>query len=1178
MKIKYVNNFLIIFFILFSSFSFAQLLDLKTAEEHQAVKDYIQRKINERAQAKNYLNVTSSAVKDGNGGKLLKTTGMKDRKNYIMNGNKILVEVTNFGGIGGGYSIEPNRILGNVVWKGLPYIFQFVPIVGASVPDAANPNKRLHIISDALDDYPHSARPNDDFIEINPTEDTLWQFQPLPGYADPNQENMAHNPDFDTDRDGKPDSWPREWYNSTLGKYVWPGYLKQDANNSDLEVFWSMDDRDNREFHYYPYNDDLKKMGIGVQVDGRALQWSNSLAENAVFFVYTITNVSNKDLDSVFFGVYGDPDIGGQKDNADDVGFFIPPNLDDPKIPLSARSMVYLKDDGNSIGEGGLPDGILACKFLESPGNPNDGIDNDGDGMIDESQFNGIDDDNDWNPETDDVGVDGISNTGDEGERDGIPTAGKLLSSGALDPLHPGEPNFEYTDLDEADQIGLTSFSTWPWGKKTGNPRNPREGYYVSNDSLMWEKCKPGSFDEVLPEGSDITFVFGSGYISLKQGESKRISMALILGDDIDDLLTTASTVQNIYDRNYNFSKPPDLPTLNAIPGDKKVTLYWDDIAEGSVDPITGKDFEGYVLYRSTDPSFSDIQTISDGKATPFLSEPLKTYAGVECKWDLVNVWNGYHPVSYKGRGIHYYLGDNTGLVHSYIDSNNVINGQTYYYALVAYDHGDSLNFPPTETTKKISVDPITSKSILDKNTALVIPGPRASGYIAPVINNSVVLHKNGSGNGIVDFSIFNDLLVDNNEYKLFFNDTLEINGIKKAKKNFSVFDSKLYSKEINFFNYKFVDVGLKNILADAYLKLKDENGKEYSRTNATDTTDFVIDLNSGKIRRSYGSSIPDNSAMKYIIQFRYLPVSSSTLMSYEDNNPVFDGINIKVTDQTKIEYDPDKSKWLKGNSNMPFSVALSSVGTVAIKMAYPADYEIQFSSSNIDSAYTTPPGKPKILIPVKYSVHDVTTGVPQIIHTFLRENNVTRDSAWSPGEEIIFYKPGLTGANSNDILTWGLKINYPPATATDTVYPGDGDILFIATKRPFTEQDTFYLTTNKGALDNSLASSNLDNIYVVPNPYVGYNALEPANKLSGQSRGERRIYFENLPSQCTIRIYTLSGDPVKEIIHDSGVINGREYWNLLNRDGFSVSYGLYIAHIDAPNIGEKIIKFALIK
>ncbi|MDP2035770.1 MAG: hypothetical protein Q8L04_00185, partial [Ignavibacteria bacterium] len=104
------------------------------------------------------------------------------------------------------------------------------------------------------------------------------------------------------------------------------------------------------------------------------------------------------------------------------------------------------------------------------------------------------------------------------------------------------------------------------------------------------------------------------------------------------------------------------------------------------------------------------------------------------------------------------------------------------------------------------------------------------------------------------------------------------------------------------------------------------------------------------------------------------------------------------------------------------------------------------------------------------------------------------------------------------------------------------------------------------------------DKIFVVPNPYIGTNEIEPANKLAGKNRGERRIYFENLPMKCTIRIFTLSGELVTTLNHDSGFDNGREFWNLLNRDGFSVSYGVYMAHIDAPEVGEKLIKFALIK
>ncbi|MEJ5263458.1 MAG: hypothetical protein WHT45_12295, partial [Ignavibacterium sp.] len=66
------------------------------------------------------------------------------------------------------------------------------------------------------------------------------------------------------------------------------------------------------------------------------------------------------------------------------------------------------------------------------------------DKMLDESRSDLVDNDCDWDPEFDDVGADGKAGTNDLGEGDGIPTS--------------GEPNFDATDVDESDQIGLTSF------------------------------------------------------------------------------------------------------------------------------------------------------------------------------------------------------------------------------------------------------------------------------------------------------------------------------------------------------------------------------------------------------------------------------------------------------------------------------------------------------------------------------------------------------------------------------------------------------------------------------------------------------------------------------------------------------------------------------------------------
>ena len=41
----------------------------------------------------------------------------------------------------------------------------------------------------------------------------------------------------------------------------------------------------------------------------------------------------------------------------------------------------------------------------------------------------------------------------------------------------------------------------------------------------MWNRSKPRNFSDIA-QNADIVFIFGSGYISLKKGETKRISMA----------------------------------------------------------------------------------------------------------------------------------------------------------------------------------------------------------------------------------------------------------------------------------------------------------------------------------------------------------------------------------------------------------------------------------------------------------------------------------------------------------------------------------------------------------------------------------------------------------------------------------------------------------------------------
>jgi len=384
-------------------------------------------------------------------------------------------------------------------------------------------------------------------------------------------------------------------------------------------------------------------------------------------------------------------------------------------------------------------------------------------------------------------------------------------------------------------------------------------------------------------------------------------------------------------------------------------------------------------------------------------------------------------------------------------------------------------------------------------------------------------------------------------------------------RKNYSLMDLTVHKVSVTLFDSNFVILGKENIAKDGYLKVSDEYGNVY-----VENVDFILNHDRGTIRRIGGRITQTNNLN---VEFRYSPVVNSTLFNLEDDNKIFDGIKLTLEDEQALAWNKEATKWAEGSTNYNYDVKISSVGQY--KVLYPADYTISFSSQLIDTAVVNNGGIKKV--PVNYSVKDVSTGIAKPIITFLNEKSITRNNLWDPAEEIIFFKPGAKGL-STDTLTWGVVVTKPADSTIVPVLPTDGDVLLVKTKRPFDVNDKYQLTTKAGFVDDNITKSLLDNIYVVPNPYVGLSDIEPTTKLPGQQRGERRIYFENLPSRCTIRIYTLSGDPVTTLEHESNLENAREYWNLLNKDGFSVSYGIYIAHIDAPGIGEKLIKFAIIK
>lgn len=742
------------------------------------------------------------------------------RKIAWHDGNRILTRFYNYG------AISDWRISGRYdcgiypIGSGHSYLAEFTPLVAAEVKNTSGLTK--NIVSDGV-----SASAKD----ISPSG-YLYQFEPVLGFANPNDSLVAMSDDsisWPGTWPDKPVDWAGKW-NGQYGQYNradQESYFHiDDSNNDEFKYYpfirtgfadmtgavvaftltdsnkyayltdpeadftigvvdsataYQLDTRGGKRPDVVQINGDrfyevekvlnahtLKlfsvkttaaidvpnatytiwngiKRGLGMDVSVRGYQWAHPAAEDILIWTYWIKNLSDKDYPRFVFGMYGDADVGDDGDQGDDDSMFETQN-----------DIVYQWDHNMwSNAKGGFVPAYFGWKYLESPGDPLDGIDNDEDGMIDESQQDGLDNDGDWDYRIDDLGSDGL---GPQHQEYTGPDADGTEGNGVPD---LGEPNFEYTDNDESDQLGLTSFAAAAY--PAINP---------SDDQGTWSQLVPGTFAEIA-QTVDITFMYGSAYFQLPVNEERKFAVAMVFGQDFPDILRNSQTMQQIYNSDYNFAKPPLKPSVTAVSGDHRVTLYWNSKSELSMDPIYGRDFEGYRIFRSTDPAFTENWIITDAYGNKTFNKPI-------AQFDIVDGLTGPHPIGLNGLQMD--MGTDNGLVHSWTDTT-VENGQRYYYAVVAYDQGYANDFfergisslenlqeiTPSETSKKIEVSASGRVIGYDSNTVGVTPNAPAIDYISPdiVADTSLTL---GSGKFEV-YPVDPAAIKNGNQYEICFKD-----------------------------------------------------------------------------------------------------------------------------------------------------------------------------------------------------------------------------------------------------------------------------------------------------------------------------------------------------------------------------------------------------------------------
>ena len=177
----------------------------------------------------------------------------------------------------------------------------------------------------------------------------------------------------------------------------------------------------------------------------------------------------------------------------------------------------------------------------------------------------------------------------------------------------------------------------------------------------------------------------------------------------------------------------------------------------------------------------------------------------------------------------------------------------------------------------------------------------------------------------------------------------------------------------------------------------------------------------------------------------------------------------------------------------------------------------------------------------------------------FLPAQTISNVQARQEGLEIIITYDMAGQLQSGDEIKVGYSTdggrNYKPISGADgdvgkNVKTGTGrEISFFANDALAGKNARL-----KVEAESIVVFTTLENIHVSPNP-------------ASPGKG-RFVQFNNLPNECTIRIFTIVGELVATVKHDAPT--GYESWNMRNENNLFISAGIYIYIAETPGGDQK--------
>lgn len=709
--------------------------------------------------------------------------------------------------------------------------------------------------------------------------------------------------------------------------------------------------------------------------------------------------------------------------------------------------------------------------------------------------------------------------------------AGKLARDGVLytDPETGAKTKFPYNG-DPVNQTG--------WLDGEGSACGDRTMGSISGPFTM----NPGDTQEVV-------------FAQIAAGGTKNVSRL----SAISILRHYVKSIKIISDNNFNISTPPPSPVVYASELDNSIVLSWSGMGEfEEVEKFSkgGLNFEGYNVYQlpSTTASISEgvrIATYDLINGVSTIVSPVED----EISGSVVSRILAYGTDSGISRYIKITEDKLRGIPALY-------NGTKYYFAVTSYGYNPNPDVVPKAFESLPRIISVTPQS--------TNPGIRLGSSVG---DSLMVNHVTGLSEGRVLAKIIDPKAGDGIEYTVTLPDENHYNILKGST---LLYENKPVAGILN--DNPIIAGAQIHVISPAAEGLKSTSMVQ--GTNPWEVSDqnmwlHTFGTNKYKGLWNDGIQIGYNWYYKGITSGLYGSGSSlTTIREYGDVILKFaatdaNGTFNEADENASLGYrfmhlanraaaKPSFAPFIKNMVNYGFqefglngkaNVPVAAYDRVTGKRLNVGFIEDNSMAGMVDGKYFPP--KP---------IYGYSNTANEVLFIFASEYSTNINPDYSQPDREIYL---------NDTYT-RLPILYFIQSGRIKDSFSSSDEMLIETYKLFNAGEQYKFTVPAVTHSNAMAKEDVNAVNVFPNPYYSL-----ASTVTGVSQSY--ITFTHLPEKAKIKILNISGQIIRVIEKSDNSQFLR--WDLKTDGNYDTPTGVYIAYIEMPELGKsKILKFAIIR